>query len=111
MTTGTVIHLADANDFQRTVLDADRPVLVDFWAQWCQPCHLLAPTIDALAETYGDRVVVAKADIDVARTIAERYDIRSIPSVVIFRGGREVERLVGVRPIGDYAAALDRVLA
>ena len=110
MTTSTITHL-DESSFDHDVLQSDRPVLVDFWADWCQPCHMLSPTIEALAHEYGDRVTVAKVDIDASRDLALRYGINSIPTVVIFQGGAEAERLVGVRSRGDYAAALDRLLA
>jgi thioredoxin 1 len=106
MTTATVIHITSDEDFQREVLESDRPVLVDFWAEWCQPCHMLSPTIEAIAEAYGDRITVAKVETDANPGLSERFDITSIPSVILFNGGKEIERLVGVRPRADYETAL-----
>ena len=71
MTTQTILHLG-TEDFRQAVLESDKPVLVDFWADWCQPCHMLAPTIEQLAETYGDRITVAKVDIDAAKALANQ---------------------------------------
>lgn len=109
METDAILHLGN-DDFRQQVLESDRPVLVDFWAGWCQPCLVLGPTIDKLAETYGDRLTVAKVDIDDAREIAATYDIRSIPTVALFKGGKIAERIIGVRTFEDYVAALDPLL-
>ncbi len=108
--TGTVTQI-DQQDFKREVLDASTPVLVDFWADWCQPCHMLAPTIEALAEEYWDRIKVAKVDTEANRDIALEYAINSIPTVILFENGEAVTRFVGVRPRQEYAAELDEVLA
>ncbi len=109
MTTQTILHLGN-EDFAQEVLESDRPVLVDFWADWCQPCHMLAPTIDQLAESYGDRIKVAKVDIDVAKELATKYDVRSIPTVILFKDGEVAGRIIGVRTQQDYATALDALL-
>lgn len=109
MTTDTILHLG-TEDFTQQVLESDRPVLVDFWADWCQPCHMLAPTIEQLAESYGDRITVAKVDIDAAGELARQYAVNSIPTVLIFRNGEVAGRIVGVRAPQDYAAALDALL-
>ena len=109
MTTQTILHLGN-DDFRQQVLEADKPVLVDFWADWCQPCHMLAPTIDQLAETYGDRITVAKVDIDAAKTLATQYAVNSIPTVLLFKDGAVAARLVGVRQQQDYVTALEALL-
>ena len=109
MTTQTILQLG-TEDFREAVLESDKPVLVDFWADWCQPCHMLAPTIEQLAERYGDRITVAKVDIDAAKALATRYAINSIPTVLLFKDGEVAGRLVGVRPQQDYATALDTLL-
>ena len=109
MTTQTILHLGN-EDFAQEVLESDRPVLVDFWADWCQPCHMLAPTIDQLAESYGDRIKVAKVDIDVAKELATKYDVRSIPTVILFKDGEVAGRIIGVRTQQDYANALDALV-
>ncbi len=95
------------DDFDKEILASDRPVLVDFWADWCQPCHMLAPTIDEIAAEYGDRIKVVKVDIDANRDAATRYEVNSIPTVMLFDGGEARARLVGVRPRDEYAAAID----
>ena len=109
MTTQTILHLG-TEDFREAVLESDKPVLVDFWADWCQPCHMLAPTIEQIAESYGDRITVAKVDIDAAKALATRYAVNSIPTVLLFKDGDVAGRLVGVRPQQDYATALDALL-
>ncbi len=109
MTTQTILHLGN-EDFGQEVLESDKPVLVDFWADWCQPCHMLAPTIEQLAETYGDRITVAKVDIDAAKALATQYAVNSIPTVLLFKDGDVVGRLVGVRQQQDYVTALDALL-
>ncbi len=109
MTTQTILQLG-TEDFRQAVLESDKPVLVDFWADWCQPCHMLAPTIEQLAESYSDRITVAKVDIDAAKALATEYAVNSIPTVLLFKDGEVAGRLVGVRPQQDYATALDALL-
>jgi thioredoxin 1 len=109
MTTDTILHV-DAENFDQEVLKSDVPVLVDFMADWCQPCHALAPTIDQIAETYAGRLKVAKIDIDVSKLLAQEYGINSIPTVTIFKGGQVAARFVGVQTQQDYAAAIDSLL-
>jgi thioredoxin 2 len=92
--------------FERTVLGAGTPVLLDCWADWCGPCRMLAPTVDAVARDYAGRVLVAKLDVDANPVTAQRFDVRSIPTLLVFRDGRLVDRLVGVQPRG----ALDAIL-
>ncbi len=107
--TGTVTQI-DQQDFKREVLDASTPVLVDFWADWCQPCHMLAPTVEQLAEEYVDRIKVAKVDLDTNADLAHTYSISSIPTILVFKDGQVSERIVGVQPKSEYAAALDALL-
>ena len=109
MATDTILHLG-TDDFEPEVLHSDVPVLVDFLADWCQPCHALAPTIDKIAQSYDGRIKVAKVDIDAAKDLAVTYGITSIPAIVLFKDGRPIRQLVGVRPYQEYAAALDDVL-
>lgn len=94
---GNVLELTDSN-FETAVLKSDKPVLVDFWAVWCGPCRQVAPIVEALAGKWGDRVSVAKLNVDDFGSIAERYGIMSIPTLMLFKGGQVVERIVGVAP-------------
>ena len=84
--------------------------LVDFWASWCGPCRMLAPTIEQLAEEYKGKVFVAKVDIDANPELAEKYGIMSIPSLIIFQDGKPVDSVVGAVPKGTIKAALDKYL-
>ena len=93
-------------DFDRTVLRAAVPVLVDFYADWCGPCKMVAPLVDELAAAHVGHLLVVKVDTDRAPTVAQRYSIRSIPTLVLFRGGREVDRSLGFEP--DRVRALAR---
>jgi thioredoxin 2 len=92
--------------FEALVLTATTPVLLDAWAEWCGPCHMLAPTIDALARDYAGRVLVAKLDVDANPRTAARYEIRGIPTLLIFDRGELVDRLVGVQPRAALEARL-----
>lgn len=97
----------DEGNFEGEVLQSPVPVLVDFWAQWCGPCHMLASTIDELAEEYQGRVKVGKVDVDSANALAGRYGIQNIPTVLLFDRGDLAERLVGAKHKRDYKALLD----
>ena len=96
--------------FERVVTGASTPVVLDCWADWCGPCHMLAPTIDALARDYAGRVLVAKLDVDANPGVAGRFDVRSIPTVLVFQAGRLVDRLVGVQPRAAFDAKLRALL-
>jgi thioredoxin 2 len=100
------VTVTDAN-VEPIVLRALTPVLLDCWADWCGPCHMLAPTIEALAHDYAGRVLVGKLDVEANRATAARHDIRGLPTLLVFDRGRVVERLVGVQP----RAAIEAVLA
>ena len=83
------------SSFEKDVLGSDKPVLVDFWAEWCAPCRMLAPTVEAVAEHYGDSASVVKLNVDENSSTAQRYGIKGIPTLILFRDGKEVERVVG----------------
>lgn len=97
-------------NFKEEVLNADRLVLIDFWAEWCGPCRSIAPTINALEEEFGDRVLIAKVNVDEQPEIAEAYHVSSIPTIFIFEEGEIVERLIGAHPIEEYREALNKHL-
>ena len=109
MAADTLTEFTDAN-FQAEALDADVPVLVDFWAEWCMPCRMLAPVIEKIAESYGDKIKVGKLDTDANRETAVKYGISSIPTVMLFHKGEMVKQVVGMQPEGAYTAEVDKVL-
>jgi thioredoxin 1 len=101
--------LTDAS-WEEDVLKADGPVLVDFWASWCPPCRMIAPAIDAVGERFAGRARVGKLNVDDNPVTAARYGIRSIPTLLVFQGGRVVEQRVGALPQTEIAALLERQL-
>lgn len=90
----SVVYFSDS-DFGEKVLKADRPVLVDFYADWCGPCKMAAPIIEELAGEYGERVVVGKLDVDANQQTATKFGVMSIPTVIVFKDGKEIDRQVG----------------
>jgi thioredoxin 1 len=104
-----LLHVTD-DTFQKEVLESDLPVLVDFWAPWCGPCRMLGPVIEELAKDYDGRALVAKLNTDENQDTPRRYGIMGIPTVILFKKGEEVDRLVGVRPKPALAAKLDALL-
>ena len=100
------VTLTDAT-FETTVAQSDQPVLIDFWAPWCGPCNMVAPVIEALAEEYDGKARVAKLNVDENPQVSRRLNIRSIPTLMVFKDGEIVETVVGVRPKAQVEALLD----
>lgn len=98
-------------EFDEKVLRSEIPVLVDFWAEWCGPCKAIAPHVEALAEEYAGKVKVFKVDVDQESDLAVRYGVMNIPTLLLFKDGEVVDRMVGAEPKQKIAAMLDRALA
>ncbi len=107
---GAVIELTDAN-FEQEVATSSTPVLVDMWATWCGPCRLIAPVVEELAGTYQGRLKVGKVNVDDHPQVAAQFRIMNIPTLLLIRGGQEVDRIVGVVPKEELARRIDRAIA
>ncbi len=109
MESKTLLHLGE-NDFERVVLKSEVLAIVDFYADWCGPCRLVGPVIEGLAREYDGKVKFVKVNSDDNQRLAAKYDIMSIPTVVIFRNGQVVDRLVGAAPAQFYRQRIDKAL-
>src|SRR5467141_5252686 len=110
MENSTVIKLDESN-FDREVTHHDKPVVVDFWAEWCGPCKMIAPVLDELADEFEGRAKIGKVNIDDQQALAAEYGIRAIPTLLVFSKGQVAEQIVGARSKRDFKASLDRVAA
>lgn len=97
-------------EFDEQVLNSDVPVLVDFWAEWCGPCKAIGPAIDQLAAEYQGRAKIVKVDVDKEGELAGRYGVMSIPALILFKGGKVVDKLIGAAPKQQIAQLIDRSL-
>ena len=104
-----VLNFNDSN-FNEEVLNSDKPVLVDFWAEWCGPCHMIAPTVEEIANEFFGKIKVGKLNVDESPMVAAQFGIRSIPTLLLFNNGHELIRLIGVRPKGEIIAHLQNIL-
>ena len=110
MASTNIITLTSDN-FQQEVLKCPTPVLVDFWAEWCGPCKMIAPILEKLASEYEGRIKIGKVNIDDHQALATEYGIRAIPTLLLFKGGQVAEQIVGMRSERDLKASLDKVSA
>jgi len=101
-----IMSLGSDKEFDQTVLQSSVPVLVDFWAPWCGPCRAQTPIIEQLAKQQGERIRFVKVNVDEIESLARRFDIRGIPTLILFDGGREKSRLVGLQTLEDLKRAL-----
>jgi thioredoxin 1 len=110
MASNDVVNLQDAT-FDQEVLKSDVPVLVDFWAVWCGPCKAIAPAVDELAKQYKGKVKVAKMNVDDHQQVPQQYGIRSIPTLLVFKGGRVVDTIVGAVPKSKLEESLKKAIS
>jgi len=96
------------NSFEADVLQSERPVLVDFWAEWCAPCRMLAPTVAQVAEKYAGNARVVKLNVDNNPTVSQRYGIKGIPTLILFKNGKEAERVVGATSKEAISRMIDK---
>ena len=106
---GKLTDVTDAN-FQSDVLDADRPVLVDFWAPWCGPCRAVAPIVEELASQYQGKLKVAKMNVDDSPEVAQKFMVTSIPTFILFKNGQAADRTMGAMPKGQFQQFIERNL-
>jgi len=97
-------------DFNQEVLSSSVPVFVDFWAPWCGPCRMVGPVLEKLQEQYGEKIKIVKVDIDNYPELAETYKIQSIPNMVLFKNGKEVDRVIGAAGENKFKEVFDKVV-
>ena len=106
MSSDKVVVITDA-EFDSSVLQSEKPVVLDFWAEWCQPCKDLAPTVEEIAGEYEDQIKVGKLNVDDNPSTATKYGIRGIPTLLFFKGGQVVQQITGVKPKAEIKKIID----
>jgi thioredoxin 1 len=109
MSSESVIHVSEGT-FDAEVLKSDKPALVDFWAPWCGPCRAIAPVLDEIASEYKDKVKVAKVNVDENRSLAGNHGVMSIPTMILFKNGKVMDKLIGLVPKERVKELLDKAL-
>lgn len=105
---GNFAKSIEDSNFEADVLGSDKPVLVDFWAEWCGPCRMIAPSVEAIAEEYTGKAGVYKMNVDENMSVPQRFGIRGIPTLIVFKGGQEQERIVGAVTREAIAKVIDK---
>ncbi|MBI5428309.1 MAG: thioredoxin [Nitrospinae bacterium] len=109
MAVGKVVPISD-EEFESSIMGSSKPALVDFWAEWCQPCKMLAPTVEELAQEYEDRLLVGKLNVDDNPSTATKFGIRGIPTLLLFKNGKVVQQMVGVKSKAEIKKVIDENL-
>lgn len=104
-----LLHVSDAN-FEKEIVQSDIPAMVDFWAEWCGPCKMVGPGVEALAKEYAGKIKIAKMDVDENRETPAKFGIRSIPTLILFKEGKVAQTIVGALPKSDIEEALKKLL-
>lgn len=107
--TDSILHLK-GDTFDKEVMESKIPVIVDFWASWCHPCMMIAPVVEELSRDYAGRVKVAKVEVDEAAEISSRFNVMNIPTLIIFRDGKETDRIIGVSSKDEIIRRLEKIL-
>jgi thioredoxin 1 len=110
MASDAIIELSDST-FESEVVNSDVPVLVDFWAPWCGPCRAIAPIVEEISSSYGEKIKVGRMNVDENQSTTMKFGIRSIPTIMMFKGGEAVDQIIGAVPKGEIERVVDKSLA